>query len=205
MSYLCAGVFAEGSTDYSFLLPLLDRLLPELVHTLPADHDLGVSVQIGPPRVPTKRAHEIASAIEKHWGQCTLFVIHADGAGDPDRARREQVEPGLRLVRSHRPDLAAVACIPVREIEAWLLADTAPFSALYRGASPTLPEDPERILDPKRALLDALARSRGSRRRGPDPYEFFGANVSLDRLRQLPAFQRFEADLIEAIARATRA
>lgn len=205
MSYLCAGVFAEGRTDYSFLLPLLDRLLLEIVHALPAVPDLGDSVQIGPPGVPTKRADEIASAIQKYWSQCTLFVIHADGAGDPARALREQVEPGLRLARIDRPDLASAACIPVREIEAWLLTDTAPFSALYRGVSPALPEDPERVLDPKRALQAALAESRGSRRHGPDAYEFFGANVSLDRLRKLPAFQRFEADLIEAVARATRA
>lgn len=30
MSYLCAGLYAEGRTDYWLLLPLLDRLLPEL-------------------------------------------------------------------------------------------------------------------------------------------------------------------------------
>ena len=28
MSYLCAGLYAEGPTDYAFLLALLDQLVP---------------------------------------------------------------------------------------------------------------------------------------------------------------------------------
>jgi len=139
MTYLCAGLYAEGPTDYAFLLPLLDQLLPQIaVDVLREIPIIGPSVGIDAgAHGPARRDARIAAAVRAHWDQCTLFVIHADGSGDPDRARREQVEPGLGAARAEHPDLAAVACVPVREIEAWLLADSAPFRKLFserRGA-----------------------------------------------------------------------
>ncbi|WP_437738612.1 DUF4276 family protein [Sorangium sp. So ce1335] len=208
MSYLCAGLFAEGSTDYEFLLPLLDQMIPALAHALlPGVAEIGDSVGIDAPRgVPPRRDARIAAAISAYWDQCTLFVIHADGGGDPARALAEQVAPGLGLARAARGDVPAAACVPVREIEAWLLADEAALRALLRSEEPLgVPTDPEAVLDPKRALRDALSAGGGRTFRGSEPYAFLGANVDVTRLRRLPAFCRFEEQLAEAILAAARA
>lgn len=92
-----------------------------------------------------------------------------------------------------------MACIPVREMEAWLLSDRVAFATLLGGAEPALPRDPEADLDPKRTLSrihDELGL------RGPigDYYGFFGENVALDRLRRLEAFRTFEDELRSAVA-----
>jgi hypothetical protein len=200
--YLCAGVFAEGSSDYAFLLPLVTRVLYEVSTSVPQLTEVADAVGIDARRpIPKARANRIAKAIRDHEGQCSLFVIHADADGDSHAALRERVDPGRHAAGIASP---IVACIPVREMEAWILSDQAAFTALIAGAEPELPRDPEADMDPKRTLsriYEAL-RIRGAR---GDYYRFFGENVALDNLRRLSAFRRFEDELraaVEALGRA---
>lgn len=50
--------------------------------------------------------------------------------------------------------------VPVREIEAWLLADRQGMAALMGVSEASLPPEPDALLDPKQALLNA-ARNAG--------------------------------------------
>lgn len=200
-----AGLLAEGRTDYRFLLPLLDRLLIELLaHHFPGRNRHEASLGIGTDAAAGPRgASQIADAIVEHWDQCNLFVVHSDGAGDPDRERARNITPGLLAAEKWAQEagkadpLIVAACVPVREIEAWMLADITAFKKLLGSAAPTaLPDDPERVLDPKREFQRLLGDRR---RRHLDAYDFFGINVALDALRRLPAFLRFEAELLAAV------
>jgi hypothetical protein len=137
MIYVRAGVYAEGPTDYDFLLPLLDRLLDSLAASLfPGAYVVGPTAGIDAPRHAGGRAERVSEAIHDRWGDCTLFVIHTDGAGDPEGAMKSCVEPGIEAARAARPDRSIVAapCIPVREIEAWLVVDPAVFQELMGKA-----------------------------------------------------------------------
>src|SRR4029078_13290395 len=86
-------------------------------------------------------------------------VIHSDGAADPDGARAMCIEPGIAAARAALSDrvIVPVGCVPVREIEAWLLTDREAFHALL-GATldPGLPAEPEKELDPKATLRKIL-------------------------------------------------
>jgi hypothetical protein len=199
MIYIRAGVYAEGPTDYEFLLPLLDRLLDSLAGSLfPGAYEVGSTYGIDAASGTGRRAGRVAEAIHEFWDACTLFVIHTDGAGDPEGAMKTNVEPGVDAARSARPERAVVAaaCIPVREIEAWLLADPAVFQAIL-GTTPSCPADPERELDPK-ATLRRILKEGGARRPPERMYRFFGERVRIDSLRSLPAFRAFEAALVAA-------
>ncbi|WP_437307596.1 hypothetical protein [Sorangium sp. So ce388] len=201
MIYIRAGLFAEGRTDYEFLCPLLGRLLDDLAAELfPGNHMIGESVGIDAPRGTTGgRAQKIAAAIHERWDECTLFVIHADGAGDPAEVRRRQVDPGMMAARALRKDreIVAVACIPVREMEAWMLPDPEVFRALG-GAEVRCPREPERESDPKLTLRRLLAETK-LRSRPEDLYRFFGEKIRLDALRSLPAFCTFRDELTGAL------
>jgi hypothetical protein len=205
VNYFCAGVFVEGTTDDRFLCPLLDRIIPSLAEGIcKSSYHTGESRRIRAPRGQRqeRREEQIAAAIEDYWEACTQFVVHSDGGGSPDGARREQVEPGLDLARRTRPDLAAAACVPVREIEAWMLVDPDAFRQVFEVAhAPQLPRDPEGELDPKQVLKGVL-RNVGARigREVEDYYAGLGAVVRLEALRRLKAFQQFEAELGQAIA-----
>jgi hypothetical protein len=101
--------------------------------------------------------------------------------------------------------VTAAACIPVREIEAWMLVDPDIFPLVGSSTPPACPAEPERELDPKATLHRLLAECGRRRRRQQqsDPvYALFGANVRLECLRTLPAFVNFEQELVSAIAEA---
>jgi hypothetical protein len=199
--YLCAGVFAEGASDYAFLLPIVTRVLYEVSTVIPQLTEVAESVGIDAPRpVPKTRANRIAKAILAYEGQCTLFVIHADADGDRHAALRERVDPGRHAAGVASP---MVACIPVREMEAWMLSDRAVFSTLIAGAEPEMPRDPEAETEPKRTLSRIYDALKIGGAKG-DYYRFFGENVGLDRLRRLAAFRQFEDELrgaVEALGR----
>jgi hypothetical protein len=208
--YLRAGVYAEGPTDYDFLCRLLDRLLDALAAPLfPGSYEIADTLGIDAPRhqQSSRRAERIACAIAEYANTCELFVIHTDGAANPKGARETGVEPGIAAARAALPDreVIAVGCIPVREIEAWLLTDRDAFRTLLGSSfTPDLPAEPEKELDPKATLRRIL--KEGGARRGPESiYALFGERVGLATLRALPAFVAFEAEVVEAIKKVARA
>jgi hypothetical protein len=206
--YLCAALYAEGTSDYEFLSPLIQRLLDELGSRLfPGLVDVGETIGIDAPKpMPSKRAERIAAAVTDHWNAFTLLVVHADGAGAPEEARQNNVFPGIELARSAFPSLIAIPCVPVREIEAWMLADENVFKTILgKDASVELPPDPAREIEPKQ-LLQRIFQDGGLRRGNTRAHRLFGEEVRFDALRKLVAFQQFEAglcDAIQAVAKAT--
>lgn len=206
--YLCAALYAEGTSDYEFLSPLIQRLLEALGSRLfPGMVDVGETIGIDAPKpMPSKRAERIAAAVADHWNAFTLLIVHADGAGDPDEARQNNVFPGIERARNAFPSLIAIPCVPVREIEAWMLADDNVFKTILgREASVSLPPDPAREMDPKQAL-GRILQDGGVRRGYLRVHRLFGEEVRFEALRKLVAFQQFEAELctaIQALAKAT--
>ncbi|WP_437673195.1 DUF4276 family protein [Sorangium sp. So ce131] len=205
MIWLCAGVYAEGPTDDRFLCNVLNRMLPPLaVEVCKGGFYIDDARRISEPRRMrgASREERIAAAIEESWGECTLFVVHSDGEGAPDMVRRERIEPGLARARRARPDLVAAACVPVRETEAWMLADPEAFRRIFEtDRHLPLPRDPEAEADPKKALEAALCGLGARMGRGVEEYyAVLGAEVRVDALRRLAAFQQFEEELRTAIA-----
>lgn len=199
MMYLRAGLYAEGPTDYDFLLPLLDRMLREIAADLfPGASEVENTRAVDSSGVERKRVDRIAAAVRDHEDLIDLLVIHADGGGDPQAAMRERVEPGIEAARTAIPakPVPVIACVPVREIEAWLLADERVFIDQL-GLQVELPAAPDRELDPKKTLNTLLNQNR--KRRHQRVYALFGEQVRFDALRRLSAFVDFEASLVEFI------
>lgn len=204
MIYLRAGLFAEGPTDYQFLQGLIDQLVEDLAATVfSGDFQTAPTLGIDAPRSLRGRSREerIAAAIRASWDECTLFVVHGDGAGDPDGARRMQIEPGIARARIAHGDLAAAACVPVRETEAWMVADAGAFRRLFEtDRVPPLSRDPEAEIDPKKSLREILqAMGVKPQRSVAKYYAELGKAVRPAELRRLAAFCRFEDDLRAAI------
>jgi len=204
MIYVQAGLYAEGKTDYDFLLPLLERLLDDLLakHYPGQSTELPSPLPLGADEEPGKgREERIAAAIQQSHETCQIFVIHADADGDAIRARNERVEPGVRRGLAGLANVAAAACIPIQMIEAWMLVDDEVLRRLG-GDAPELPLDPERVRYPKQDLDRILDAKRRGRR--PNVYQFVGENVRLPALRRLPGFRAFEEELVVALRAVVR-
>lgn len=84
------------------------------------------------------------------------------------------------LVRTLLPDPAPYMClrIPVRSIEAWLLADRIGFSQFFGVQIGIVPSDPESLDRPKRSIVDLARRSsKRSIRESVVPVEGTSAEV----------------------------
>lgn len=208
--YLRAALFGEGPSDYQFLQRLLDRQIEATAaQLLPGLVDIGETLGVDAPRgTPGRRADRILAAAQANADLFDFLVIHSDGAGDPEGARATCVDPGIAALAALATPIPAIACVPVREIEAWMLVDREPFRQfLGKQAEPGLPADPEREPDPKATLRHLLKEGGAWGRRGREsiPYELFGEFVGLDALMRLPAYRWFAEDLASLIERLARA
>jgi Domain of unknown function (DUF4276) len=218
MAYLGLALFAEGPTDHRFLSPLLLRAVTDVCLRYGETRlDIGDVLPLSAPEESRQasRATKVREAARANAGGFHLLFVHADGQGDPDRMRSEQVNPALDAVEELMAGepFAGVAVIPVREMEAWALCDG---DALRRAFQTTLsdeamgvprrPRDVEQIGDPKRALEDVYRSVVGSARRGrrlsaASFLALIGESVDLDRLREVPAFRVFHGELEGALRR----
>lgn len=213
MKYLGLALYAEGPTDYEFLCPLLLRVCEDLA--LRSSQPVELSEVLGlnhpPGAAEDPREERILAAAKAATGQWTVLFVHADGAGDFAAKRREQVDPVLRALLAD-PSSSGRGCavLPVRETEAWALADPKAFGIVSAGSGGRLSVVPasakgvERVEDPKVTLREAVRErhvSSARRRRkssGPTLADL-GRTVSLARLREVPSWQRFEAELAEVL------
>lgn len=213
MAYLNLALYAEGPTDYRLLTPLLRRLTEDLcLNEASMMVEVADIVGVDAPRKfhGEDRAIRLLEAARGFWGGACIFFIHTDGAGDRKISIVEKVQPGVRRIRGELKGGACVAVVPVRETEAWALADgdtlrDAFGTTLDDGALrvPKRPRDVEGIIDPKRLLDEAFSAvvtpSRRRRSKASDFFERIGERADLAVLEQVPSFALLKEDLRRAL------
>lgn len=189
---LLPGLVAEGETDELFLGPLIHRQLSNLVES-----SAKYAIEVGETRIGgcrTVRARDaVAEAVTELADECHLIFVHHDHneRGKADRLIREMRDSG-----SIPP---TIALVPIRETEAWLLADRALWESL-RGARTgglcACARDVEKIADPKYALQNVIPNRTPSVQ---DLFEYVGRRIDLGALREVPAYARWVGDTEEAL------
>ena len=193
----------EGSSDAN-LIPVLDWLLRER-GGLP----LVQGQEAKPDRLPKKSeglAEQIVAAVRYFGGD--LLFIHRDADREPPDRRHDQIRREVEAARQAGFIEPAVAVVPVRMMEAWMLFDeTAIRKASGNPAgkiSLNLPplRKLEGLPDPKSSLKQALERA--SELRGRHLKKFLASRAvrlipdfitDFSPLRQLPSFQRLEGTI----------
>ena len=203
------GLFiGEGSSD----LPLRDH-----VERIAAAH--GVPLRVSAPdlsRLPEPPGRDVGSmavAALALAGPSSLLFVHRDADRETADVRRAQIHESLRAAALELP---AVAVIPVRMTESWLLVDEGAIRAVAGNPAGREPLDlpvahrAEAVADPKALLREALKRASGLRqRRLRDFTNDFGHHRRqlLERLdpegpvAQLGSWRQFVADVEEAVAK----
>lgn len=175
--------------------------------------DLGAVQRLPVNHRDATRGDRIANAAERAQGEFHILFVHADGGGDAQQARRNSVTPGLALVRERLGENGrrGVAVVPVRETEAWALADAEALLDVFgttKSATdlglPRSAAEIEKLLDPKATFAAALTRARPGRRgrRRPSPAAFMdllGERSSIAALSSLSAFTMMLDELRHAL------
>jgi hypothetical protein len=214
MRYLGLALYAEGPTDYRFLSPILRRLADDLCLEAVDKVEIGEVFPLDAPEKDRRsdRANRILSAAKAGDGAFDILFIHADGGSDPIRKHAEQIQPAIELMKRENPRWVegTVAVVPVRETEAWALADGDALRTAFgsnlendRLGLPSRIAGVESVIDPERSLRQAYEVATGRKPSGygraPGMYSILGEEIRLDCLRQLSAFRGFEEALHQTL------
>jgi len=200
-------LLSDGSTD-RVLMPILTWLLHQHLPNLAVQARWA---DLGRLRRPPKRAHEkIQKAVDLY--PCNMIFVHRDGETASVQDRQNEVGDAVTLASRTATVPPAVAVVPVRMIEAWLLVDAPAIRAAADNPNGSVnlslprPEDVENIPDPK-AMLSGLileATELGTHRR-----RRFDVSIAIQRipryiddfspLRDLPAFAALETRIMDVI------
>lgn len=211
MRYLGLALFAEGRTDHAFLSPLLRRVTEEVCRRR-VEEDVEVSEvtsvhsQVRASAKP--RLERILEAAREAFPDWQVLFVHTDANGDESRSRDERVSPAVAAIREEfASDGRGVGVVPVRETEAWALADGAALREALgvrlsdeQLGAPAEPRAVEDLSDPKRDYERACLGHRRSR--GPAPSVYLprlGETISLEALSRVPAFGRLRAELVKTL------
>jgi hypothetical protein len=206
VTYLTLALWAEGRSDGPFLRPLLRRVVIE--HVLGARWTVDIAeefIALPDPSPTAARDVRICAAVSARRTEVSLLFIHGDGAGSPDRARAQTVQPAIEQILRTPSAPRCVGVVPKHETEAWMLADRAALGKALGVDPEKLSEFPaldevERLNDPKQRIASIRSAVRRGNRRLPllDSRQI-GEAVNLDLLRRLDAFKQFENELICAL------
>ena len=214
MRTVTLALYAEGSTDESFLPEIIKRTTKSIL----SQHS------IQPIRVdlPYSKCNKPADIVKRD--QCILYiaretaiydalVIHSDGdSRGYEQTLIELFQPGKKLVldaKDRNEDICAdlVPLIPVRMTEAWMLADPDALRTVLGKkvearalGIPTKAKLVEKELKPKKTLEHIIQVAYPQQPRDwkylkTKLYMGLGSEISLKRLSEVPSYQQFVQDL----------
>lgn len=208
MIQITVGLNTEGPTDIRFMKSIIKRTFDEIAFE--CDKDIEV-LDINVIKVPKGAFAETMLAASQKGVEdysISILCIHADADNkDIEEVMANSFTPFLtKLSQQNDSDYCKVIVpvIPIRMMEAWMLADK---DLLKKKINAREIEDsklgidkkPETYSDPKDVIANAIriANAGKTRRRRyaigiAELYEDIGISIGLDALRQLSSFQHFE-------------
>src|SRR5579859_1818743 len=209
------ALYCEGNSDGYFLSVLLQRTSRHIII-----EGGGSDINIPPvKRIEVPKSGQgddiLAAAVKAGTEGYDILFVHkdADDAGS-EKVRKNHIEPGLRKVHETTKKVCkyVVPIIPIRETEAWMLADIKILQDILdididakELGLPTRPVLVEKIADPKHVLQEAVRKSlehKSRRRRKIDIetlYTRLAQEVRLDFLKQVPAYNMFANEFMQAL------
>lgn len=207
------GLFCEGRTDARFFVNIIKRTFQEVgCRECHREIDI-VDVQNIEIEKSTFENDVIAASRKgvEDFGMSVL-CIHTDADAPTDADRFDnKVNPASAKIKMMSGEVCKiiVPVVPVQMTEAWMLADKdllkSRIGATESNRELGFDKHPEQIGDPKKVINDAIRTVQQERsrrhRNNSDIYALYhqiGESVSLDSLRQLPSFRKFEENVRNA-------
>ena len=170
------GIIAEDKSDISVLKSLIEKIT----------------------KTPFSVEYFVGNGCGKIAGKCRSWAQNLSDSGceyllvvqDLDDKKVNELRRDLTAALGVSPIAAHTIIIPVREIEAWLLADHTAISKALKLHGAKLVSNPEGIRDPKRHLAELVFRWSKNKRRYVNAIDNpkIAAECSPQNLGRCPSF-----------------
>ena len=202
-SELRCTLLSDGSSD-KVLVQILDWAVRQHLTDIPPLVRFGDLRKLpNPPKTLKRRIQAVL-----RYYPCDILFVHRDAEKDTIEARENEIAEACHDLENITFGRNAVAVIPVRMTEAWLLFDAesikiAADNPNYRG-NLSLPSHQriERLPNPKATLYELIKSASNLRGRKlaklkiPERVHVLADRIEdFSPLRQLPAFQKLEEDI----------
>jgi hypothetical protein len=200
MRYFTLCLYTEGPSDRYFLERIIWRSLAELLEKADEPSEIQedfIRFDKKPPRI--SRKEYIVEQIKRLEKAVTIAFVHTDGGVDPEKAEKNSCLPATKEINDNYANICGVPVVPVREMEAWALADNKAVSQATGIAYTHSKKDVQQITDPKAELGELIRRSRALT--VAEVLFDIAEKCSLLQLRKLSSFSRFEDGLSAQLRR----
>lgn len=215
MMQLFIGLIAEGSTDVRFLKNVVEKSIQEVAWQCNNQVEIFPITEIAAEgdRFVDKMLAASKCACQNYG--ISILCIHADSDNRTiDAVFQNKFEPLFSVLRSLDEEEYCkhiIPTIPIQMIESWMLADKDLLRRLINArdmsnAELGIERAPESYADPKTAIENAIriAMAKQPKKRRTqigiaDLYEILGNRLSLEKLRSIPSFVRFEENVDEVL------
>jgi hypothetical protein len=213
MIQLFVGVVTEGPTDERFLKNILEKAFLDIAYECQTDVEVS-NIQFL--ELEDRRFVEkmISAAREAMDNGMSILCVHSDQDGKD--AYNNKINPFIKELDTKDSNLfckVIIPIIPVKMIEAWMMADRELLKEKIYGQTITdidlnLHRDPESYANPKETIINAIriAKSRRPKKSWydvtiSDLYADISSSIGLDKLRILPSFNDFERNVRNAFVK----
>lgn len=208
------GFTTEGTTDVRFLEKIIERSFEEIAYECQGDVEPVVWPLVVAKKNLSFREYTLKAA-QQGVDEIGMMVlcIHSDADDVTNQnVLVNKIVPARDLINTQDDNSTCkilVPVIPVRMMEAWMLADTDLLKKEI-GTSKTdnelkINKSPETIADPKATIEEAIriARLEKTKRKRKelkigDLYLPIGQKVSIDKLAKLQSYKQFQDDIRQA-------
>lgn len=204
------GLTTEGTTDARFLESVVERTFIDIAFECNSDVEPYIRY-LNVDKVGLGFNEYVEKASQKGADEMGMDIlcVHTDAdSKDATRAYEEKIKPAKCLLADKENANCRILTpiIPVRMVEAWMLADR---DLLKREIGTIVPDErlginkmPELFADPKEIISNAIriARQEMPRRRRrdldiSDLYASIGTKIALDKLELLPSYKLFREEV----------
>lgn len=206
------GLTTEGTTDIRFLENIVRRTFEDVAFDCPQDVEVYLYV-IPSLKIGKSFSQYVKDTSHLAWEMYSVMslAVHTDADRDSYEERlANKIEPARKALEGLDEEeycKLLTPVIPVRMMEAWMLADKKLLKEeigtdLSDGAL-GIERDPEVIPDPKSVIEEAIriATDRLPKRRSrptiAELYEVIGNAISTDALMSLSSYRKFKEEVRE--------
>jgi hypothetical protein len=212
---LLIGLYTEGPTDIRFLESIIKRSFEQVSYECQRELEI---LDIQTIKI-TKSSfiNDVINASRKGVSDFGIMIlcVHTDADNYSDtNAYNNKINPALAEIENTTGDICKVIIpvVPIQMIESWMLADKALLKKEI-GTGKTdheleISKRPEEYADPKETIKNAIRianQEKTKRHRNElsisDLYLPIGQSVSIDTLKQIPSYNKFQNNIREALKR----